>query len=123
MIGIGVDVTTISRIEKSLGRPQFAERVFTLEERELLNKKSAPAQTAAANFAAKEAFGKALGTGLSGFSWQELSVLRDKNGAPYFAYTGALLNKMEQHGWRALVSLTHEGDAAAAFVILEEGKP
>lgn len=119
MIGVGVDMATISRIQKSMERPRFAQRVFSVKERELLTRKNGAVQTAAANFAAKEAFGKALGLGLSAFDWQELSVLRDEKGAPYFAYTGALLKKMTENRWRALVSLTHEKDTAAAFVIID----
>lgn len=124
MVGIGIDMATVSRIEKSMERPHFAERVFSEQERTLLFQKQGKAQyeTAAANFAAKEAMGKAMGKGLSSFSLQELSVLRDEKGAPYFAYSGALKQMMQENCWKALVSLTHEGDTAAAFVVIEKEK-
>ena len=72
-------------------------------------------QTAAANFAAKEAFGKALGTGLlREFALCETEALRDENGAPYFSFSGRAAALMTAH-----LSLTHEGGTAAAFVVLE----
>ena len=77
----------------------------------------------AANFAAKEAFGKALGTGLlREFSLEEAQALRDAGGRPYFAFSGRAAALMERRGLRAHLSLTHEGGFAAAFVVLETGE-
>lgn len=78
------------------------------------------AQTAAANFAAKEALAKALGTGLSGFVWVQAQALRAQSGAPYFAFSGQLAGVMRQKGLTAHLSLTHEGGFATAFVVLEQ---
>ena len=65
--GIGTDLCDVGRIEKSIARPAFLQHVYTPAEQELIvahtGKKQA--ETAAANFAAKEAFLKACGTGLS----------------------------------------------------------
>ncbi|MEG0167273.1 MAG: 4'-phosphopantetheinyl transferase superfamily protein, partial [Ruthenibacterium sp.] len=72
--GIGVDSTTISRIEKSMARPGFLEKCFGAEEQTLFLH-SRP-ETVAANFAAKEALSKAFGTGLFGFVFSEVQVLR-----------------------------------------------
>lgn len=115
VVGIGVDTTTISRIEKSIARPGFLERFFGEKERMLFERKKT--QTIAANFAAKEAFSKALGKGLVAFSWQDVQILRDAKGAPYLTFSGAAQRMMQDT--TAFVSMTHEGDYATAFVVLE----
>ncbi len=119
--GIGVDLVRIARIQKSLAQPRFLERLYGERERELLTASARPAERAAANFAAKEAFGKALGTGLwREFSPCEVEALRDENGAPYFVLTGRAAALMDARGLTAHLSLTHEGEYAAAFVVLEK---
>ena len=81
----------------------------------------ARAESAAANFAAKEAFLKACGTGLAGFALNEIAALRDERGAPYLAFSGRTAEFMETNQLSAHLSLTHEADLAAAFVVLERG--
>lgn len=118
--GIGTDLARIARVEKSLARPGFLEWVYGPGERALLENTPRRAERAAANFAAKEAFGKALGTGLMHeFSPCEAEALRDERGAPYFAFSGRAAALMRARGLTAHLSLTHEGDYAAAFVVLE----
>ena len=116
--GIGVDTASAARLEKSIARAHFVQRVFGPEERALLQGRSPArrAETAAANFAAKEA----LGTGLSGFVWVQAQALRAPNGAPYFAFSGRLAETMRQKGLAAHLSITHEGGFATAFVVLEQ---
>ena len=116
--GIGVDTATISRIEKSMESPHFRQRVFAPQELEKLAACRHAAPHAAAWWAAKEALGKALGDGLSAFELTEAAVLHDENGAPYFVFSGALAEKMT--GLTVHLSLTHEGDHATAFVVLEQ---
>lgn len=120
--GIGVDTASAARLEKSIARAHFVQRVFGPEERALLQGRSPArrAETAAANFAAKEALAKALGTGLSGFVWVQAQALRAPNGAPYFAFSGRLAGTMRQKGLAAHLSITHEGGFATAFVVLEQ---
>ena len=74
-------------------------------------------ETMAANFAAKEAFAKALGTGVRGFALGEVAVLRDSLGAPYFALSGRAKELAEGRGPAFSVSLTHTDELAAAFVV------
>lgn len=113
-LSVGIDMVEIQRIEKSLESERFINRVYSKEEQELLLKRNFKAETAAANFCAKEAFSKALGTGVRGFSLNEVSVLRDSMGAPYFKLSG---NALKLAGSRTFsVSLTHTKDTAAAFV-------
>lgn len=120
IVGIGIDTTTVSRVEKVLEKDNFKTRFYSDSELFMLAKRGNKAQTYAVNYAGKEAFGKALGTGLIGFEWNELSILRTEAGAPYCAYSGKLKELMEKNHWKAKVSFTHEGDYASAVVIIEE---
>lgn len=124
IVGVGMDLVRIGRIEKSLARPGFFERVYGARERALLAQSPRRAERAAANFAAKEALGKALGTGLfAEFSPAEAEALRDERGAPYLAFSGRAAALMRARGLTAHLSLTHEGGFAAAFVVLERVEP
>ena len=129
--GIGCDSCMAARICISLtGKhgAHFAQRVFGAGERAALGlEKALPAglaahtaESAAANFAAKEAFLKAAGTGLAGFALGEIEALRAPSGAPYYRFSGAAAVWMEQNGLCAHLSLTHEGGQALAFCILEK---
>lgn len=125
ILGVGMDLCDANRIEKSLERAGFANYVYAPAEQTLLAGLSARrrAETAAANFAAKEAFLKAAGTGLGGFSLAELAVLRAENGAPYFELSGKAAAWVAQRGLTVHVSLTHENGMAGAVVLLEEHRP
>ncbi len=117
----GIDLVEIRRIQQSLEHPRFLTRVFSDAERELFREKRFSVQTIAANFCAKEAFSKALGTGIRGFAFTEVSVLRDSFGAPYFSFTGKAKEIAEQRRLTFSVSLTHTEEYAAAVVTALEG--
>lgn len=119
--GVGVDMVRIERMEKSLCSEAFWQRVFGEEERAFLET-LAPARraaSAAANFAAKEAFLKACGKGLGGFSLADIQVLRAESGAPYYALRGAAAAWLAEKGLHVSLSLSHEGGLAAAFTVLD----
>lgn len=119
----GIDMVSVNRIRKSLQNPRFQARVFSVKERAFFSEKKDPAPSAAGNFAAKEAFSKALGTGVRGFSLSEVSVLRDRLGAPYFELSGRALACVEERGLSLSLSITHTQDTAAAFVVaFKEGE-
>ncbi len=123
MIGLGIDLCAISRIEKELSRSDgFLLRYYAEEERAYLDGRGKTrAQSAAAMFAAKEAALKAMGCGLSGgIALREIAVCHDALGCPSYRFTGAAQEKLRQlGGTRAFLSLTHEGDHAAAVCVLE----
>ena len=76
--------------------------------------------SAAANFAAKEAFLKAAGTGLrEPFSLCEIEAVRLESGAPAYHFSGQTAEWMQAHGLAARLSLSHEGGMALAFCALE----
>lgn len=125
ILGVGIDLCDAGRIAKSLEKATFCNYVYAPAEQALLSGLSGKrrAETAAANFAAKEAFLKAAGTGLGGFALSELALLRAENGAPYFELSGRAAAWATQHGLTVHVSLTHENGLANAIVLLEEHQP
>lgn len=114
-MNVGIDSVEISRIEKSLEIKGFLERVFSAEEIDFFKSRNMRAESIAANFAAKEAFSKALGTGIRGFSLNEISVLRDELGAPYLTLSGKALEVSA--GLSFKVSITHTQTTATAIVL------
>lgn len=121
LLGVGVDLCGVARIERAIEKAHFYERVFTPAERAYLNQKGkGRAQSAAAMFAAKEAVAKALGTGFSGgvMPWN-ISVVHDEKGAPGAELSGAAKERLEQMGGAGVrISLSHEGDSAIAFAVI-----
>jgi holo-[acyl-carrier protein] synthase len=97
-------------------------RLFTAEEREYCLQKRDPAPHFAARFAAKEAFLKALGTGLrDGLSWHQIVVVRDELGCPFLHLNGRAAEYLqERKACQAHLNYSHDGDYAVATVILED---
>ena len=114
---VGTDLIEIERIRKSCERQNFVDTVFSAAEQKLFADKKDPAPSMAANWAAKEAFAKALGTGVRGFRLNEVSVLRDRLGCPYLELEGSAKDISEERGLDFSVSLTHTKDYASATVI------
>lgn len=117
----GTDIVAVGRIRKSIGRESFLKHVYSQKEREYIFSKADPAPSAAANWAGKEAYAKALGTGVRDFELSEVEILRDTLGAPYIVLSGKAKQKAELMGVKSItVSLSHEREYAVAFVIVEE---
>ena len=132
LYGIGCDLCEMAHLEKSLTcahAAAFIRRVYGEAERAALGLDGAlPAgrstahrlASAAANFAAKEAFLKAAGTGLrEPFSLCEIEAVRLENGAPAYRFAGKTAGWVQAHGLTARLSLSHEGGMALAFCVLE----
>ena len=120
--GIGTDIVSISRMQTGLEQygVRFAQRILSPEEWESFSHHSQPAKLLAKRFAAKEAFGKALGTGVAvPATLHALSVLHDAQGKPYFGYNSPLAQHLLSLGLRAQLSLSDEAEFAVAFVLLE----
>ena len=103
-------------MERALRNPRFLERVYGAQERAELMKKTGRrrVQSAAAAFSAKEAFAKAMGTGVRGFRLGEVQLLHDGQGAPYLRLSGGAERLCG--GRRLSVSVTHTARYAAAVV-------
>ena len=116
--GVGLDLCEISRMEEKLTDERFLNRFFTTDEVSYIHSKGkCAAQTLAGIFAAKEAFAKALGTGIA-FDLKDVCVCHDEAGQPGYTLSG----RAEQLGKGALyhLSVSHDGGMAAAVCIREE---
>ena len=122
MIGLGIDLCQVERIEKAMAtHANFLSRYYTEEEQAYIAQRgSVGAQSAAAMFAAKEAFLKALGVGLSGgIALHEVGVTHNEQGCPSYALSSAALEQLRQRGFAsAELSLSHEGGLAIAMCLL-----
>lgn len=123
IVGIGTDVCSIERIARSLERfgDRFVRRILTTEERQRFERTKDKAGHLAKRFAAKEAFSKAIGTGIRApFTWHSVAVTRDARGKPGIAPDASMVRHLEKLGVsRSHISLTDDGDVAMAFVVLE----
>ena len=119
--GIGIDIVRIQRLKRWLATPGLLERFFHPQELEAsLSRGKGDAYSLAARFAAKEAFGKALGTGLAGIVLKDIIVINRNNGRPEIEVINTALGALENSGAnRVHLSLTHEHEYAAAMVVLE----
>lgn len=122
MLLVGIDLVEINRIEKSIKNPRFCSRVLGKTEYSQLAMRGFPVQSIAASFSAKEAFSKALGTGLRGFAMNEVELLRGENGQPFLNLSGRALEIAQSRNLRFSVSVTHTKLYAAAVVIGEENE-
>lgn len=114
-VSVGVDSVSVARMEKSMGRESFCTRIFSKMELAYFATKHDPAQSAAGHFAAKEAFLKAMGTGVINMNLRDVAVLHDDKGAPYFLLTDWAAELCE--GKELALSITHEENLAIAFVV------
>ena len=119
VIGIGLDLCEISRMEALCGGP-FTERFFTEAERAYLaGQGQAAAASLAGLWAAKEAVLKALGTGIT-VPLREVEILHGETGAPRVVLHG---KAAELAGGSSLhLSITHEGNMAAAVCVRTAGE-
>ncbi len=123
IFGIGTDIVSINRIKSSLKKKNFIKRIFNEQEvlkcKKVVNKHNCYAK----RFAAKEAFSKALGTGISnGINFNEITVLNNKLGKPYIYLKGETKKKIrkifKQKKTKISLSLSDEKDYAVAFVTI-----
>jgi len=121
--GVGTDVVEIGRIEKALERfgERFARRILCEPELRRFARHRLPANYLAKRFAAKEAFTKALGTGIHApANWHGVWVSNLKSGKPVLEFTPALQQLLQQRKIiHSHVSLSDEKGVAFATVILE----
>lgn len=123
IIGIGTDVASIPRIERVLERfgERFVNRILTPQERVRYEGTRLKASHLAKRFAAKEAFSKAIGTGIHPpFNWHSVSVGRDARGKPNVVPSTEMAAYLASLGvTHSHISLTDDAGVAVAFVVLE----
>lgn len=121
--GVGTDIVTVARVERALERsgPRFADRILVPDEREAFRAAAHPARLLAKRFAAKEAFGKAFGTGISvPATLHAIEVVRDERGKPHFKFHGDLASIMADRNLRAHLSISDEQEHVIAFAVIEQ---
>jgi len=107
ILGLGIDVVELDRIEEAMKNPRFAQRILTEKERLT----PMPAMRLAGRWAAKEAIAKAIPIKLS---WHDVEIANDETGAPSVTVT----NPKWDPNWRLMISISHERGIAAAVAIL-----
>ena len=113
----GIDMIEIDRIETLLKDKPFLSRFFSEAEQSQYRGQGGRASYIAGSFCAKEAFSKAIGTGLSGFALHEVEVLRDELGKPRLSFSGNAKALVEQRRLSFDVSISHTKEYAVAVVI------
>lgn len=123
ILGLGLDLVSISRIQKNIDRfgAHFLERILTDAELAALPL-GREATFVAGRFAAKEAAVKAIGTGFSqGVTWHDLEILPQVSGQPHLHFRGeALRHSLSMGVRRVSISISHERELAVSVVILED---
>jgi len=123
IVGLGVDITEVTRIEAAMNRHgrAFLERLFTPAEIAYCERHRNRAERFAGRFAAKEAAMKALGTGWArGVRWLDIEIVREPSGKPTLKFAGETRAIADRLGVRNIaITITHDGNTALAQVILE----
>lgn len=121
IVGVGVDIIEISRIKDALDKNSlFLEKVYTHNEIEYLKSRNFRPEYAAGRFAAKEAIGKALGTGIFQFSMKDIEIDRNANGKPVVVLRGKAKQVAQKFGeYKINLSISHSRENAIAYAIIE----
>jgi len=120
ILGIGIDIIEIDRIEKVMERtPRFLERNFTEKEIEYFKANNLRSESIAGNFAAKEAISKAIGTGIRGFNLKDIEILRDDLGKPIVNTYNNLNDICIKYSVKEIkVSISHSENYAVANCLI-----
>ena len=123
IFGIGTDIIKVSRIKNSLKNKLFLSRIFSKDEVLKCKKNLNYSNCFAKRFAAKEAFSKALGTGISkGINFNEIIVLNEKNGKPFIKLINKtkkiVEKKLNKKKYKISLSVADEKKYAVAFVTI-----
>lgn len=123
IFGVGCDITKVSRFEKWVLSEDMIKRFYN--ESECISESAGlqrKCEFYASRFAAKEAFSKALGTGIRGFNLNEVFISKDDNKKPEIKVLGNAKKLLEEkcgEKYKIHVSLSHEKEYALAFVAIE----
>jgi holo-[acyl-carrier protein] synthase len=113
IIGIGIDIIELDRVKEMIENPRFLQRILTRRERqryEILSE-GRKVEFVAGRFAAKEAYAKAIGTGIGGeLSFLDMEIINEESGKPVLVVE--TVHKVH-------ISISHSRDYAVAHVIIE----
>jgi|TARA_B100001093_G_scaffold466569_1_gene485072 holo-[acyl-carrier protein] synthase len=119
--GIGTDIIDILRIKKALKNKNFKKKIFSNSEIKYMELKANKIAGYAKRFAAKEAFSKALGTGISsGIVFKEISINNDQRGKPYIKLLGKtrLIVKKNIKKYKIFLTISDVKKYALAIVVI-----
>jgi holo-[acyl-carrier protein] synthase len=118
VLGVGVDLVDIERFSRALERtPALRQRLFGPLD---ISPEDLGTQSLAARFAAKEAFLKALGGNIPGFSWHDIQVTGERGQQPKLVLSGGVAKRAAHSGVTAThLSLSHDAGMAIAFVVVD----
>jgi holo-[acyl-carrier protein] synthase len=121
IVGLGVDLVQVDRLAANLKRETFKKKVFAPAEITACSRLKNAAECYAGKFAAKEAFMKAIGSGLRQGVWfSQIQVLDQASGAPSITVTGKAFQALQALGPASIhLSISHTAGFAVAVVILE----
>lgn len=115
-----MDIVQIDRFIPWTENQDLMKRFFSEGELQCLENRADMAQSLAVRFAAKEAFGKALGTGLRNLVLKDIQVQQDELGKPHLGLSGSAKKALQESGATVVhVSLSHDGNYGIAYVVLE----
>lgn len=123
IFGVGTDIVAVARMTELWERhgERSLAQLLAMEEREDCRCATSPGRFLAKRFAAKEALGKALGTGIrTPVSLSAITVAHDAHGKPYFQYSPDLAAYLDERRLTAQLSISDERDYAIAFVVVEQ---
>ena len=123
IIGTGVDIVENLRMKKSITNKSFLNRIFTNKEILISKKIKNKSSYFAKRFAAKEAFVKALGTGIrNGINFKDIEVINDRHGKPFINLKGKtkpIVNKkIKTNKYKIFLSLSDDSPWSVATVII-----
>tara|TARA_B100000424_G_C22622450_1_gene345757 strand:+ start:81 stop:464 length:384 start_codon:yes stop_codon:yes gene_type:complete len=123
MYGIGTDIVKVNRMKKLIKDKSFLKRIFDVAEIKKCLKTKKSSNCFAKRFAAKEAFSKAMGTGISkGINFNEIVIFNEKNGKPLIKLMNETKKNVEKKfnkkKYKISVSLSDEDNYAVAFVAI-----
>jgi len=121
ILGIGIDIVHVKKVEIGLLDDEFRHKVFTAAELEIVEQYKSQAEHLAGKFAAKEAFMKAISAGIRQEVWfSQIEVLNDESGRPQVYVSGEAEKRLNEIKAETIhVSISHSGGVALAVVILE----
>ncbi len=123
IVGIGTDIIEIERIKKAVEKKNssFIKRIFSNQEIQYFEKNKCKPETIAGSFAAKEAVMKTFGTGLRGFRFKDIEILRDESGKPFvdLSHNAALIAK-DKNIKIIQLSISHCREYAIAYATAED---
>ncbi len=123
IIGTGIDIVDIDRIKKIIKKwdLHFLNKVYTLDEKYYCEqKKDSCFQSFAGYFAAKEAWVKAIGTGMKNIKWKEIEIKKDPLGRPFIKLYGlAMATAISRKISNTHLTISHTKQLAIAQVVIE----